>query len=256
MRNFELSSGSVVDDSSRSHRVDRSRSAFTTRKLTRLTKRCCADQRLANQLASNWSPLFAKRTGRGSRTSRRRAIVRTLEARSFTRTLSGDLTVSKDFIHEFSHHWRSTLVVEARTSDVIASRRLASDWLDGDITWKCVTIAQARHSNLKGDARISSLPRFPPFTTEFLRFHHLRSSSLFLLLSIPLSIVPYTLSPSRSIAFCVVSTLVRLSPILPLSIFLFLLSSNIFPSRFLARVRRLFCGFFSTTSFLPSRSPL
>lgn len=37
----------------------------------------------------------------------------------------------------------------------------------------------------EGDAQISYLP-FPSFTTEFLQFHHLRSSSRFLLLSVPL----------------------------------------------------------------------
>lgn len=36
-----------------------------------------------------------------------------------------------------SHRWRGTFVGEARTSDVIASRRLASDWLGDDIMCKC-----------------------------------------------------------------------------------------------------------------------
>lgn len=126
-----------IDGSSRSHRESIGIS-FTTRKLTRLTNRSCANQRLANRLASSWSPVFAERIGRESRMSRWCAIVWMLEARSFTRTLFNDLTVSKGFIHEFSHRWRSTFVGEARTSDVIASRRLASDWLSDDIIWKCV----------------------------------------------------------------------------------------------------------------------
>lgn len=123
----------------------------------------------------------------------------------------------------------------------------------------------------EGDAQISYLP-FPSFTTEFLRFHHLRSSPRFLFLSVSslslfLSIVPYTLSPSRSIAFCVVSTLVRLFPIFSRSFFYFPFSSLVknfsfslpcFVSLDFAFVssRRLSRGFFSATLSLLFYSPL
>jgi len=45
----------------------------------------------------------------------------------------------QDFIHEFSPLARCVFVGVARTSDVIASRRLASDWLGNDITRWCAS---------------------------------------------------------------------------------------------------------------------
>lgn len=128
--------------------------------------------------------------------------------------------------------------------------------------WKCwVTIAQAHHSNLRGMLEYPP-SRFPPLHRRFLRFHHLRSFPRFLLLSgSSLYRTLYTFSPSRSIAFCVVSTLVRLSPIFfsrLFSIFLFLLPWKIFPSRFLAKVPLDFAFFSSRLSladpFLPFHS--
>lgn len=107
-------------------------------------------------------------------------------------------------------------VGEARISDVIASRRLASDWLCDDITWKCIGGYDSASAPLEPRGGCSTI--HPPVfssTQRFLRFR-LRSSSYTLSLSLShsRSVIP-TLSPSRSIAFCVVLTLVSLFPIFP-----------------------------------------
>lgn len=142
-----------------------------------------------------------------------------------------------------------------------------------EVCW--VTIAQAHLSNLRGMLKYPT-SRFPPLqrsSSDSTTFDPLRAFSfspfLSSSLSLFLSIIPYTLSPSRSIAFCVVSILVRLSPIFPSSIFPFLLWWKIFSSPLSARVlrvisldfvfvssRRLSRRFFSATSSLLSYSPL
>lgn len=93
-----------------------------------------------------------------------------------------------------SHRWRGTFVGEARTSDVIASRRLASDWLGDDIMWKCgggyegasalTTRTQRRCSTILPP--VSTLPLSPAGSS--VRFRHLRSSSRFLPLGQPFAV--------------------------------------------------------------------
>lgn len=114
--------------------------------------------------------------------------------------------------------------------------RLARQWHYMEVCW--VTIAQAHLSNLKGMLEYPT-SRFPPLqrsSSDSTTFDPLRASSFSPFLSLSLSIIPYTLSPSRSIAFCVVSILVRLFPIFPSSsstsyfFFPLLLSWKIFSS--------------------------
>lgn len=126
------------------------------------------------------------------------------------------------------------------------------------------------------DARLSTLPFSPPHAAVP---PTIPPPSILLAHSLPLSLrrVVSTLSPSRSIAFCVVFTLVSLFPIFPTvsppaparSLTLFPLSPlEIFPSRLHARVvrrlprfrtrlstRRLFRGSVSATSSPTSPSP-
>lgn len=119
-------------------------------------------------------------------------------------------------------------VGEARISDVIASRRLASDWLGDDITWRCiggggVTMAQARHSKLEEDARLSTLPFSPPHSgsSDSVTFDPPRAFSTSLAPSYPRS---RRLGRSRSASLSPLSLFSRFSqppPALPLPAFLF-----------------------------------
>lgn len=103
-----------------------------------------------------------------------------------------------------SHRWRGTFVGEARTSDVIASRRLASDWLGDDIMWKCgggyegasalTTRTQRRCSTILPP--VSTLPLSPSGSS--VRFRHLRSSSRFLPLGQPFAV---SVDPVFRVAF-------------------------------------------------------
>lgn len=75
-------------------------------------------------------------------------------------------------------------VGEARISDVIASRRLASDWLGDDITWKCIGGYDSASAPLESeeDARLSTLPFSPPAVPP------IPPPSILLVHSLPLSL--------------------------------------------------------------------
>lgn len=62
------------------------------------------------------------------------------DAAPSTRTSPGQTRRRSRISFMSSHRWRGTFVGEARTNDVIASRRLASDWLGDDITRWCVCL--------------------------------------------------------------------------------------------------------------------
>lgn len=103
-------------------------------------------------------------------------------------------------------------VGEARISDVIASRRLASDWLGDDITWRCIGGYDSASAPLEAeeDARLSTLPFSPPHSgsSDSVTFDPPRAFSPSLAPSYPRS---RHLGRSRSASFSPLSLFSRFS---------------------------------------------